>query len=223
MPPMVFQTWQFIVVALAGWLNRQQQDVVAYLAEENRVLREHLKGKRIRFTDDQRRRLAAKGKTLGRKVLADVCTLVTPETVLRWYRTLIARKCDGSAKRGSGRPPVAESIQELVVRRDCGALCAVCGNQAVSVSRQAPIHHCRPSIAPRTCPASVPERPGRVLGPYGVFPSRQTLRINGAASTKSQARNAKQTQNPKQQCPKQAYICSTKCPGRRRIRLGNWY
>ncbi|HUT62283.1 MAG TPA: hypothetical protein VNA25_30970 [Phycisphaerae bacterium] len=81
---MVFQAWQFIVVALAGWLNRQQQDVLAYLEEENRVLREHLKGKRIRFTDDQRRRLASKGKALGRKVLREVCTLVTPETLLRW-------------------------------------------------------------------------------------------------------------------------------------------
>jgi transposase InsO family protein len=112
---MVFQTWQFIVVALAGWLNQQQQDIVAYLSEENRVLREQLKGKRLRFTDDQRRRLAAKGKALGSKVLREVCTLVTPETVLRWYRTLIARKYDGSAKRGSGRPRVQESIQELVV------------------------------------------------------------------------------------------------------------
>ena len=113
---MVFQTWQFIVVALAGWLNRPQQDVVAYLAEENRVLREQLKGQRIRFTDDQRRQLAAKGKALGRKVLGEICTLVAPETVLRWYRTLIARKYDGSAKRGSGRPRVQESIQELVLR-----------------------------------------------------------------------------------------------------------
>jgi len=116
MPPMVFQTWQFILVALAGWLNRQQQDIVAYLTEENRVLREQLKGKRIRFTDDQRRRLAAKGKALGRKVLGEVCTLVTPETLLRWYRTLIARKYDGSAKRGLGRPRVKTSIQDLVVR-----------------------------------------------------------------------------------------------------------
>jgi len=116
MPPMVFQTWQFIVVALAGWLNRQQQDIVAYLQEENRVLREQLKGKRIRFTDDRRRRLAAKGKALGRKVLGEVCTLVTPETLLRWYRTLIAKKYDGSAKRGAGRPPVKDSIQELVVQ-----------------------------------------------------------------------------------------------------------
>jgi hypothetical protein len=113
---MVFQTWQFILVALAGWLNQQQQDIVAYLSEENRVLREQLGGKRIRFTDDQRRRLAAKGKALGRKVLGEVCTLVTPETLLRWYRTLIAKKYDGSAKRGPGRPRVQESIQELVVR-----------------------------------------------------------------------------------------------------------
>jgi transposase InsO family protein len=103
-------------VALAGWLNQQQQDIVAYLSEENRVLREQLKGKRLRFTDDQRRRLAAKGKALGRKVLGQVCTLVTPETILLWYRTPIARKYDGSAKRGPGRPRVQESIQELVVR-----------------------------------------------------------------------------------------------------------
>ncbi len=59
MRSMILHTWQFIVLALAGWLNRQQQDIVAYLTEENRVLREQLKGKRIRFTDDQRRRLAA--------------------------------------------------------------------------------------------------------------------------------------------------------------------
>jgi hypothetical protein len=116
MPVMILQTWQFIVLALAGWLNQQQQDIVAYLSEENRVLREQLGGKRIRFTDDQRRRLAAKGKALGSKVLREVCTLVTPEAVLLWYRTLIAKKYDGSSKRGPGRPPLAESIRELVVR-----------------------------------------------------------------------------------------------------------
>ena len=113
---MILHTWQFIVLALAGWMNRQQQDIVAYLTEENRILREQLKGKRIRFTDDQRRRLAAKGKALGSKMLREVCTLVTPETILRWYRTLIAKKYDGSAKRGQGRPRARESIQDLVVR-----------------------------------------------------------------------------------------------------------
>jgi hypothetical protein len=62
MPVMILQTWQFIVLALAGWLNQQQQDIVAYLSEENRVLREQLKGKRLRFTDDQRRRLAPRAR-----------------------------------------------------------------------------------------------------------------------------------------------------------------
>ena len=55
----VLHPWQIVVLALAGWINRQQLDVIEYLKEENRVLREHLKGKRIRFTDEQRRRLAA--------------------------------------------------------------------------------------------------------------------------------------------------------------------
>ena len=92
---MIVPSWQFLVVALAGWLNRQQQHAIEYLREENRVLREQLNGKRIRFTDDQRRRLAAKGKVLGRKLLAEVCTLVTPDTILRWYGKLIAKKYDG--------------------------------------------------------------------------------------------------------------------------------
>ena len=101
---MIAHAWQILVVALAGWLNRQQQDVAEYLQEENRVLREHLKGKRIRFTDDQRRRLASKGKAVGRRALMGIETLVTPETILRWYRQLIAKKYDGSGKRGVGRP-----------------------------------------------------------------------------------------------------------------------
>ena len=109
------QAWPILGVALAGGLNRQQQEIMEHLQEENRVLREHLKGKRIRFTDDQRRRLAAKGKSLGRRVLTGIETLVTPETILRWYRQLIARKYDGSGKRGAGRPRTREAIQDLVV------------------------------------------------------------------------------------------------------------
>jgi len=113
---MIAHAWQILVVALAGWLNRQQQDVLEYLQEENRVLREHIEGKRIRFTNDQRRRLAVKGKTLGRRVLMGIETLVTPETILRWYRQLIAKKYDGSGKRGVGRPRTRETIQDLAVR-----------------------------------------------------------------------------------------------------------
>jgi hypothetical protein len=63
---------RFVIVALAGWVNQQQREVIDYLQEENRALREPLGPGRLRFTDDQRRRLAAKAKTLGRRVLRDM-------------------------------------------------------------------------------------------------------------------------------------------------------
>jgi hypothetical protein len=72
--------------------NQRQLQVIEYLREENRVLREQLGPKRLRFTDDQRRRLAAKAIGLGRTILAEVATLVTPETLLAWHRKLIAQK-----------------------------------------------------------------------------------------------------------------------------------
>jgi len=103
----------FLVSLLAGWLNQEQQKILEYLQEENRVLREHLGG-RLRFTDEQRRRLAAKGKDLGRKLLEEVATLVTPDTILRWHRQLIARKWT-YPRRETGRPPVSPEIEELVL------------------------------------------------------------------------------------------------------------
>ncbi len=62
---------EFLMLIFAGWVNRSQQDVIEYLQAENRVLREHLGGKRLLFTDRQRRRLAAKAKAIGRKALRD--------------------------------------------------------------------------------------------------------------------------------------------------------
>ena len=97
-------------------MNQRQLQTIEYLREENRVLREQLCGRRLRFTDDQRRRLAAKAKGLGRKLLAEVATIVTPETLLAWHRKLIAQKYDGSAQRGPGRPRTASEIEALVVR-----------------------------------------------------------------------------------------------------------
>ncbi len=89
----VSKPWQLLLVTLAGWVNRHQQDVIAYIQqEENRNLKNKLKGKLIRFTDDERRRLAVKGKLLGRKVLREVASIVTPDTILAWYRKLIAQK-----------------------------------------------------------------------------------------------------------------------------------
>src|SRR5262245_5475225 len=97
-------------------MNQQQQFAIDYLREENRVLKEQLGGRRLRLNDDQRRRLAAKAKKLGRKVLAEVARIVTPETLLAWHRKLIATKYDGSARRMPGRPPTRAEISSLVVR-----------------------------------------------------------------------------------------------------------
>ena len=72
-------------------------------------------GQRLRLSDEQRRRLAAKGKELGRKLRAEVATLVTPDTILRWHRELIARKWTYPCRQ-TGRPPISSEIEELVVR-----------------------------------------------------------------------------------------------------------
>ncbi len=108
--------WQLLLVALAGWMNRQQQNVIAYIQEENRILKHKLKDKRIRFTDNERRRLAVKGKVLGRRVLREVASIVTPDTILAWHRKLIAQKWDYSERRGPGRPRVRDEIAQLTVR-----------------------------------------------------------------------------------------------------------
>jgi len=114
--PSLSHPLQFVLVALAGWMNQQQRDVIDYLQEENRVLREQLGSRRLRFTDDQRRRLAGKARTLGRRLLREMTTIVTPDTLLAWHRTLIARRYDGSTRRGPGRPPVIAEIRALIVR-----------------------------------------------------------------------------------------------------------
>ena len=112
----VLDPFRFVLIAVAGWMNQRQLLVIDYLREENRVLREQLDGRRLRLNGDQRRRLAAKAKGLGRKLLAEVATIVTPETLLAWHRKLIAQKYDGSGKRGPGRPRTADEIEILVIR-----------------------------------------------------------------------------------------------------------
>ena len=96
-------------------MHRHQQDVIAYLVEENRVLKEQLRGRKLRLTDDQRRRLAVKAKCLGRRALDAVATLVTPDTLMRWHRRLIAWQWTYAARR-VGRPGVRKVIAALIVR-----------------------------------------------------------------------------------------------------------
>jgi hypothetical protein len=88
---------------------------IAYLKEENRALRGRL-GTRVRLTDSERRRLGRLGKALGRKTLQEVASIVSAETILRWYRELVAKKYDGSSKRGPGRPRKPAEIVRLLLR-----------------------------------------------------------------------------------------------------------
>jgi putative transposase len=91
------------------------KNALAYLVEENRILRGQLRGRRPRLSDDDRRRLAVRGHRLGRRGLRRIATIVTPDTILRWHRQLIARKWT-YAKGGGGRPGALAEIRRLVVR-----------------------------------------------------------------------------------------------------------
>jgi len=107
--------WHFALACLAGWIHREQQQRIEYVQLELSVAKEILGTKRLRFTDDQRRRLAANAKQVGRKGLLEIGRLVTPNTLLRWHRDLIAKKWTFERK-GHGRPPVALEIAALIVQ-----------------------------------------------------------------------------------------------------------
>ena len=118
--PSLPQPLAALLAIFASLVQRRQEDVVAYLMEENRLLREQLDGvlggRRLRLTDDQRRRLAVRGRVLGRKTLAEVASIAVADTILRWHRQLVGTKYGGSKRRGAGRPPTPKSIADLAVR-----------------------------------------------------------------------------------------------------------
>src|SRR5271169_913715 len=107
---------QFLLIAVAGWMSRPQQAVIEYLQEENRILLEQLGGKPKGFTDAQRIRLARKAKLVGRRRLGRLATLVTPDTLLRWFRALIAKKWTFTRTNPIGRPPVDPKLEKLVIK-----------------------------------------------------------------------------------------------------------
>ncbi len=112
----ILQPWHLLLTTLAGLINREQQEVIEYLRAENQVLKEAHGKKRIRLNDDQRRRLAVKGKVLGRKLLGEIGSAFTPDTILRWHRQLVAEKWDFSDRRPAvGRPRVRPEIVDLVL------------------------------------------------------------------------------------------------------------
>jgi transposase InsO family protein len=106
----------FLLMMFSGWVHRHQLIVVEFLQAENRMLKERLRGKRIRFTDAERALLARKAKAIGRKALLELDTLVSPDTLLRWHRRLVAEKWDFSKRRSPGRPGLMREISQLIVR-----------------------------------------------------------------------------------------------------------
>jgi putative transposase len=114
----VLQPWHIVLLALSAMIDGQRYKAIEYLLAENQVLREKLGKGRILLNDDQRRRLAVKGKVLGRKALHEIATIVTPDTILRWHRQLVANKWDYSNLRRStiGRPRLRKKIVLLIVR-----------------------------------------------------------------------------------------------------------
>ena len=108
---------QVLIAMIAGWINRHQQQVIVYLLEENRTLHAKLGRRRVRFTDTERHRLAALAFPIGRNRLQSLATLATPDTLMRWYKQLVAQKFDGSQKRNKlGRPRVSDEIEARVLQ-----------------------------------------------------------------------------------------------------------
>ncbi len=108
--------WARILAYVSGTVDQELLARIEYLAAENRILKAQLKG-RLKLSDAERATLAEIGHRLGRKVLAEVATVARPETILTWYRNLVARKFDGSkARRSPGRPRIKREVEQLIVR-----------------------------------------------------------------------------------------------------------
>jgi len=117
MPTRRLPPWiQFLVVFCAGWVNRQQQDLIEYLRTENSILKELFGGKPPRLNDGQRRRLAVMAHGLDRGVLAGVASIVSPDTLRRWFKKFVREKYDGTGARGPGRPRTLETTANMIVR-----------------------------------------------------------------------------------------------------------
>ena len=114
----VLHPWQLALAILSGWVHQRQQQIIEFQDSMIISLMQSQGKKRILLTDDQRRLLAVKGKALGRKTLRELTTIVTPDTILRWHRELVAKKWDHSDKRKSavGRPRIRQVIVDLILR-----------------------------------------------------------------------------------------------------------
>jgi len=108
--------WKHLLASITGTVDQELLLRNAYLVTENRMLRNQITG-RVRLTDAERKTLAAIGHKLGKQALAEVATIVKPDTILGWHRKLVAQKFDGSQwRKAPGRPPIDPELEALVVR-----------------------------------------------------------------------------------------------------------
>jgi hypothetical protein len=108
--------WARILAFVTGTVDQELLARNEYLVAENRIMKAQFKG-RLKLSDSEREALGEIGHRLGRKGLADVATIAQPDTILGWYRKLIARKFDGSkARRGPGRPRIKREVEQLIIR-----------------------------------------------------------------------------------------------------------
>ena len=107
-----------MLLVLSEFVRREQEKQIEYLQVESQILREKIGGNRVLLTDDQRRRVAAKGKALGRGQLGEVAIIAQADTILRWHRELVAKKWDYSDRREKkrGRPRIRQAIVDLTVK-----------------------------------------------------------------------------------------------------------
>ena len=114
----LLQPWQLFFMVLASWVHREQQKIIEFYQTQLDAMMKAQGKKRILLKDDQRRLLAVKGKSLGRKALMELTTIVTPDTIMRWHRTLVAQKWDYSDRKNKqpGRPRIRQVIVDLILR-----------------------------------------------------------------------------------------------------------
>ena len=114
--PFLLQPWHILLAALCGMVNQRQQQIIRFQNAQRETLLKKLGKKRLPLDDNQRRLLAVKGYTIGRKALLELTTIVTPDTMLRWHRELVAKKFDSSHKRKPGRPRIRQEVVKAIVR-----------------------------------------------------------------------------------------------------------
>ncbi len=107
--------WARILAYVTGTVDQELLARNEYLAAENRIIKAQLKG-RLRLSDEERGVLGEIGHRLGRKALSDIASIARPDTILGWYRKLVVRKFDGSARRGPGRPRIKREVEQLIIR-----------------------------------------------------------------------------------------------------------